>query len=101
MTFIFVGCLPLTTSDINRFPSLNSPLKTHTACTVCIRKHVHVLMYVFVRGGDLAPSLGGTEKRKNFRGPRFLNDDFSLKKFPFSCPKFLMTLFFSHRPGFF
>src|SRR6218665_3545025 len=42
-------------------------------------------------GGDLAPSLGG---RKNFRGPRFLNDDF-----PFSPPKFLIT-FFSHRPGF-
>ena len=39
-------------------------------------------------GGDLAPSLGGTE---NFvRGPRFLNDDFFRK---ISRPKFLMTFF--------
>src|SRR6218665_3093528 len=48
------------------------------------------------RGGDLAPSLGDGKK---FRGPRYLDDDFFLKKFPFSRPKFLMT-FFSHRPGF-
>ena len=36
-------------------------------------------------GGDLAPSLGG---RKNFRGPKFLNDVFSGKNFHFHAQKF-------------
>src|SRR6218665_2943683 len=30
---------------------------------------------------------------KTFRGPRFLNDDFFLQKFPISRPKFLITFF--------
>src|SRR6218665_3996549 len=38
----------------------------------------------------MAPSLGDG---KIYRGPRFLNDAFLEKKFPFSRPKFLMTFF--------
>src|SRR6218665_1577127 len=41
-----------------------------------------------IRGGDLAPSLGGG---KLFRGPRFLNDGLFGQRLHFSRPKFLMT----------
>src|SRR6218665_4052328 len=41
-------------------------------------------------GGDLAPNFGGTKK--------FFAAQFQ-EKFPFSGYKFLMTFFFSHRPG--
>jgi len=54
--------------------------------------------------GDLAPSLGVTEKF--FRGPRFLNEVFLGKKFHFHGQNFLRPIlcfflfcFFSHWPG--
>ena len=49
-------------------------------------------------GGDLAPSLGGTEKKLRTKFSN-VQTTFFRKKFPFYCQKFLMT-FFSHRPYF-
>src|SRR6218665_2605212 len=75
---------------------LLSPLYLSLVFCYFLLRAILILRFILLRGGDLAPSLGDG---KNFRGPRFLDDDFFMKKFPFTRPKFLMT-FFSHRHGF-
>src|SRR6218665_3569695 len=83
----------LTNSVVVEHRNPHSHKGTCNLCGSPAWKHTHSHKGIQI-GGDLAPTLGGTEKI--CCRPNFLIMTFFRKKFPFYRPKFLTT-FFSHR----
>jgi len=82
--------------DLVRKLWINYVETIHYMWTSLIGFCIHFVFYI--SGGDLAPSLGGTEKF--FADQNFWMTFFSDKNLHFHAKKILMTFCFSHRPDF-